>query len=288
MKSRIEMSCRIAAITMARNDEFFLSRWVHYYGAQLGSSNLYVLLDGEDQVIPQNAGEAHFTKLKHKTLSRARGDKYRIGLLTKLARRLFSEGYDRVIGTDADEFIVVDPRLGLSLPEFIAQLPMRSSVSPLGLDLGQHTIKEPLPLDPMRSLLEQRRYAVLSSRYTKASILAKPMRWGSGYHRVKGHNYSIIKDLYLVHTGYCDLEMIAKRAGDSTRINAGWEAHLGRRARTIALTTHSPAIDGDRMFGRARRLQTLFRPIYALNKPMMPYIKPKVVLLPERFQEIYI
>lgn len=282
------MSCKIAAVTMARNDEFFLSRWVQYYGTQLGSSNLYVLLDGEDQVVPQNAGGAHFTKLKHRTLPRAKGDKYRIGLLTDLAHRLFAEGYDRVIGTDADEFIVVDPRLGISLAEYIEQLPMQTSISPLGLDLGQHTGEEPEPLDPSRSLLEQRRYAVLSSRYTKSSILAKPLRWGSGFHRVKGHNYSIARDLFLVHTGYCDLEMIAKRVGDTTRINAGWEAHLGRRARTIALTTHSKAIDGDEMFATARLLQTFFRPIYAINKPMMPYFKPKVVRLPERFQNIFI
>ena len=27
---------RIAAITMVRNDDFFLSKWVGYYGRQLG------------------------------------------------------------------------------------------------------------------------------------------------------------------------------------------------------------------------------------------------------------
>ena len=43
---------KIAAITMARNDEFFLERWIKYYGDALGKDNLYIYLDGEDQTIP--------------------------------------------------------------------------------------------------------------------------------------------------------------------------------------------------------------------------------------------
>ncbi|MBR8732215.1 hypothetical protein IX339_001677 [Porphyromonas levii] len=282
------MSLKIAAITMARNDLFFLSRWIEYYGKELGKEHLYITLDGEDQELPYNHEGTNIRKVPHRTLSRTQGDKYRIGLLSDLAAQLFQRGYDRVIGTDADEFIIVDPKHGISLKEYLTHAPISSSLSPLGLDLGQRRQDEPLPLDPTQSILAQRRYAVLSSRYTKASILARPLRWGSGFHRVKGHNFHIAPDLYLVHTGYCDLEIIVKRAGDSTRIDAGWEAHLGRRARTVALTTHTNPIDGDLIFDRARKLQTIFRPIFALNKPMMPYSAPKVVKLPERFEGTFI
>ncbi|MDD7438031.1 MAG: glycosyltransferase family 2 protein [Bacteroidales bacterium] len=282
------MPLKIAAITMARNDLFFLSRWIEYYGRELGKEHLYITLDGEDQELPHNHEGTNIKKLPHHALSRAKGDKYRIGVLSELAKKLFNQGYDRVIGTDADEFIIVDPKLGISLKEYLSRTRITSSLSPLGLDLGQRRQEEPAPLDPTQSLLVQRRYAVLSPRYTKASILTRPLRWGSGFHRVKGHNFHIVSDLYLIHTGYCDLEIIAKRAGDTTRIDAGWEAHLGRRARTVALTTHANSIDGDLIFKRARRLQTIFRPIFALNKPMMPYSAPKVVRLPERFSEIKI
>lgn len=279
---------KIAAITMARNDLFFLTRWVNYYGTELGYENLYILLDGEEQEVPPSPYPINVKKLPHKTLSRAKGDKYRIGLLSNLAKKLFEKGYERVIGTDADEFIVVDPKLGISLKAYIEQAPIKTSISPLGLDLGQRTQEESTPLVPNKSLLEQRRYAVLSSRYTKASILAQPLQWGSGYHRVKGHNYTMAPNLYLIHTGYCDLSIIAQRTGDSSRIDGGWEAHLGRRAKTVALTTHSEPIDGDLIFDKARRLQTIFRPIYALNKPLMPYRKPLVVRIPDRFKNIYI
>lgn len=283
------MSMKIAAVTMARNDLFFLTRWIEYYGKELGKEHLYILLDGEEQETPPNAGTAHIQKLPHRELSRVQGDKYRIGLLTDLAHRLFAQGYDRVIGTDADEFVIVDPLRGLSLREYLSEVEFDTTISPLGLDLGQRRQEEASPLDASRSILAQRRYAVLSSRYTKASILAKPLRWGSGFHRVKGHNYHIAPDLYLVHTGYCDLEMIAQRMGDSSRVDESWEAHLGRRARTIAITTDATKpIDGDTYFAKARKIQTLLRPLFALNKPLMPTFLPRVVRLPERFTEIVI
>ena len=49
---------KICAITMARNDAFFLEHWIAYYGAILGKENLYIYLDGTDQPIPPTAGEA--------------------------------------------------------------------------------------------------------------------------------------------------------------------------------------------------------------------------------------
>ena len=38
---------------MVRNDDFFLQKWVEYYGRELGKENLYIYYDGEDQ---QTAG----------------------------------------------------------------------------------------------------------------------------------------------------------------------------------------------------------------------------------------
>ena len=32
----------ICAITMVRNDDFFLRKWISYYGKELGEENLYV------------------------------------------------------------------------------------------------------------------------------------------------------------------------------------------------------------------------------------------------------
>ncbi len=46
---------RIAVISMARNDKIFIQKWINYYGSEFGFENLYLILDGHDQNIPENS-----------------------------------------------------------------------------------------------------------------------------------------------------------------------------------------------------------------------------------------
>ncbi len=270
---------KIAAITMARNDEFFLSRWVDYYGHELGNENLYIILDGTDQTEPQNADGANIIKLTHVEMSRTAGDKYRIGKISDLANELFKT-YDIVIGCDSDEFLVVDPATKKSLREYLSSTKIKTTVSGLGFDIGQN-MKTEKPLDQTRPMLEQREYALLSTRYTKPVVLSRPARWGSGFHSVKGKNFHIDKNLYLFHFGAVDMEMLIKKA---EKRGADWVNHLRRRGNgTINLTTTKTA-HGERHIKIARMLQRIFRPIYALDKPGMFGIK-WVVKIPTRFQK---
>ena len=272
---------RIAAITMARNDDFFLSRWIKYYGEQLGKENLYIYLDGLDQTAPSNAGKANIKKLPHKEEAVQRGDKTRIILLSSLANELFKKGYDIVIGCDCDEFLIIDPALNISLKEYLSTIKNKTSVSGLGLDIGQDLNSEK-KLDMNKNFLEQRNYALLSTRYTKPVVLMKPATWGSGFHSVKGHNFHIDKNLYLLHFGGVDLDMIKNKIGDR---NPSWEKHLKKRARTIEIITESK--NKNKSIKAARILQTFLRPIYDMNKPAMLGLK-WVAKIPERFKELNI
>ena len=157
---------RIAAITMARNDEFFLNRWISYYGEQFGEENLYIYLDGLDQANPARAGRANITRLPHRDQAVQKGDKTRILLLSDLARKLFDDGYDIVVGCDCDEFLVVDPELGMTLRQYLSDKKINTSLSGLGLDVGMDLNSE-APLDPDMPMLPQRKYALMSTRYTK-------------------------------------------------------------------------------------------------------------------------
>ena len=274
---------RIAAITMVRNDDFFLRKWVEYYGAQLGREHLYIYFDGLDQEIPafcEGTRSERIAKLGTDVVS---NDKARVAVMSGRAAQLFAEGYDLVIGTDADEFLVPDPALGLSLPAFLSRLDVRGSVSALGLDMGQK-LGEEGDLTADIPFLRQRHYAQLGTRYTKASVLAAPLQWGSGFHRVKGHNFHIASDLYLFHFGYCDLRRIQDRFKDPDRLALGWERHLKKRSRTIDLVCRSRALDFGPWTRRARRCQSLLRPPYAWNKPAMLGLK-LVVRIPDRFQD---
>ena len=275
---------KIAAMTMVRNDDFFLRKWVQYYGRELGRENLYVFFDGLDQVIPDYCRGVHAATIQKIGKDVVSNDKGRVQFLSWKAAELFSNGYDLVIGTDADEFIVVDPKLGKTLQEYLSGVKIKDSLSPLGLDFGQKVGVE-TDIHEDEPFLSQRHYAQIGTRYTKASILAKPLFWGSGFHRVREHNFHIAKDLYLLHFGYFDLKRIEERSSDKDRLAQGWKRHLKKRARTIRLVSDLPARKFERWVRFARICQTLVRHIYAWNKPAMLGLKI-IVAMPPRFEEI--
>lgn len=273
---------KIAAITMARNDEFFLSRWVEYYGHELGNENLYIILDGTDQDTPKNANGTNIIKLPHTDMSRAAGDKYRIGKISDLANKLFKT-YDIVIGCDSDEFLIVDPNAKKSLCEYLSESKYKTTVSGLGFDIGQN-MKTEKPLDTSKPMLSQREYALLSTRYTKPVVLFRPARWGSGFHHVKGKNFHIDKNLYLLHFGAVDMNMLIKKA---EKRGADWVNHLRRRGNGTINAVTTKTAHGETHIKIARIMQRIFRPIYAIGKPGMIGIQ-WVIKIPKRFKTIAI
>lgn len=278
------MKKRIATLTMVRNDDFFLRKWVEYYGSELGKENLYIYYDGEDQAIGdfcQGTNVFVHPKIGTQVVTAEKG---RLRFLSQKAAELFAQGYDLVIGVDADEYIVVDPKLGVGLGEYLSSQSIDVCLSPLGLDFGQKLGEED-DLSMESSFLSQRHYAQIGTRYTKPSIIAQPCRWGSGFHRVKGHNFHIASDLYLLHFGYADKRLLEERLGDADRMAQGWEKHIYKRSRTIKYATEKKARDFDRWTRFARICQTWCRPPYALNKPAMFELRI-IVKMPERFRNV--
>lgn len=276
---------KIAALTMVRNDDFYLRKWVEYYGRELGGKeHLYIYFDGLDQEIPSFCEGTNAVKLSKIGTDVVSNDKGRVAVMSTRAAELFAQGYDLVIGTDCDEFLVADPALGMGLAAFLEGVSVKGCASGLGLDFGQK-LGEEEAIDASRPFLQQRHYAQLGTRYTKASILSEPLQWGSGFHRVKGHNFHIVKDLYLLHFGYFDMGRIEARFQDKSRLEQGWEHHMKKRSRTIRLVTRLKARDFGRWTAFARICQSIARPPYAWNKPGMLGLRI-VVRIPERFQNI--
>lgn len=274
---------RICALTMVRNDDFYLKKWVEYYGSELGVENLYIYLDGKDQEIPQWCAGTNITAVDKIPGQVVEAEKGRLDFLSAKAAELLGS-YDLVIGVDADEILVVDPDLGVSLKDYLSASDIDVSLSGLGVDVGQHTGEEG-DIDGTRAFLSQRHYARLSTRYTKPCVIAKPVRWGRGFHRVKGHNFHIGKDLFLFHFGYFDLGRIKARFEDPSRRAAGWTKHLERRSKTIRQVTEGKARDWNRWTRNARIIQTCCRPPYAWNKPAM-FELVVIVRIPDRFRNI--
>lgn len=269
---------KIAVITMARNDDFFLARWIKYYGDEFGTENLYIYLDGLDQNIPENAGNAHITKLPHTDMSRSAGDKYRIGKISALANELLKK-YDIVIGCDTDEFLIIDPKLKTTLHQYLSNKKIHTTMSGLGLDVGQH-MKFEKSLDTSKPFLSQRGFALMSTRYTKPVVINKPVNWGSGFHRVKGKNFHIDENLYLLHFGAVDMDMLVSKAA---KRGEDWVNHLKRRGNGTINDVTKRTAHNEKWIKIARFIQTYIRAPYAINKPNMLGIKI-VVKIPERFK----
>ncbi|MDR1826381.1 MAG: glycosyltransferase family 2 protein [Rickettsiales bacterium] len=274
---------KIAVLTMARNDNFFLGRWIAYYGKIFGEKNLYAYLDGLDQKAPAGIGRANVTAVPKMPNNRILNDRARARYLSDRAADLFSRGYDIVIATDSDEFIANDPKTKMNLAEYLSHIEIDGAVSALGLDVAQHLKTEPA-LDKARPFLAQRQFALIHSRMTKASVINRPLRWGSGWHRVKGRNLRIDPNLYLFHTGNADFDTVMAKFQSGDLAKGRWRNHFLRsRLGVIETVSDKKARDGDRLFGRARAIQTIFRPPFAWNKPTMIGLK-WVVKIPERFK----
>ena len=276
---------KICAITMVRNDEFYLRKWVEYYGAQLGRENLRIYFDGEDQRVPDFC-EGVYTELKPRIPGMViKAEKERLTFLSFQAARLIKEErYDLVIGVDADEFLIVDPKQKMTLREYLSTRKVDVCLSGLGVDIGQHLECEGA-IDASKPFLSQRSYAYLCSRYTKPSTIAEPVIWGSGFHRIKGHNYHIDENLFLFHFGSIDIEMIKERMGNSDLVSTGRLGHIKKRAKTIHVVTGAKAREWDKTVKGMRIAQQWLRQPFAWNKPWNPTTKV-VVRIPERFKNI--
>jgi hypothetical protein len=273
----------IAAISMVRDGGFFTEKWINYYGVQLGMENLFLILDGYDQPLPAGHEQVNLIKLPHKTFSRSKGDNNRSRLVSHFAKALFYR-YDMVIAHDIDEMLVVDPNKHQSLAEYL-QRPIRtSSLSALGLDVGQHLEFES-SIDISKPFLQQRSFAHVSARYTKPVIATRPVVWGSGFHRVKYRNFHIDPNLFLFHFGMVDYSASKEKTNEQVIVRTIWRNHWGRRLRLFDLIIQNRHVDGDSFFRKARIRQTLFRPIYAFNKPGALREKP-IIKIPDRFNDV--
>jgi hypothetical protein len=275
----------IAAITTVRNDDLFLPKWIAHYGQAFGYKNLFVILDGHDQTKPDclGADQVNFICLPFQPLKRSAGDRRRARIMSQFARGLFWL-YKTVLAMDVDEFLIVDPNTNTTLAEYLANRRQYDSLSALGLDVGQHQKLEST-LNPQLPFLSQRQYAHLSSRYTKPIVTNKPLTWGSGMHRIKGRNYRIDPNLYLIHLGMVDIQRCMGDKSNQELVATGWSGHLDRRYEIFDIIANSTPKNWDEYIPTARRNQQFKRQLLAWNKPALLKNKP-VVKLPERFQNL--
>ena len=86
---------KIAAITMVRNDDFYLRKWVEYYSRELGGKeHLYIYFDGLDQEIAPFCEGTHAEKVEKIGTQVVSAEKGRLKHLSEKAAALLAGGYD--------------------------------------------------------------------------------------------------------------------------------------------------------------------------------------------------
>jgi len=129
--------------------------------------------------------EVNFIRLPNKPSERTQGDRRRARVMSHFAHGLFLL-FDSVLAMDVDEFLVVDSQVGYTLSEYLeSKQGKHSTLSGLGLDIGQHMIKES-DIDLTKPFLSQRSYANINSRYTKPIVANRPVTWALAYIELKG------------------------------------------------------------------------------------------------------
>lgn len=273
----------VAVISMVRNDTFFADKWITYYGVQFGFKNLFLFVDGMDQKLPKQAERINCFQKPHKQKKRASGDRYRARMISSFAKDLFSS-YKVVLAMDIDEFLVVDPKHTLDLEQYLLQDFTSKSVSALGIDVAQHPEIEN-PIDLEKPFLLQRNYGQVSDRYTKPVVTFMPLEWGSGFHRIKGKDFTLDYNLYLFHFGLVDMNTALSKKDKKETQEAGWTEHLVRRFRIYQALKEEKPQDADIFFSLARKRLSKNRKWFAYNKPA-PLKGNTVVKIPERFHYI--
>lgn len=222
------MSNTVAAVTMVKEDPFFLRTWVKYYGDLLGRENLYVINHGRGETVAREAqgcnvigipegNPKHFDQARWKLLN---------GLLNGL-----NAYYSHVIIGDVDELVVVDPKLGVNLKDWLQDDPRGRVTTPLGLEVLHHPDLEPEGVADR--ILGPRRFVRTLLRYSKPCVISKDVKLSRGGHFSSSPQLDAPDHLYLFHLKYCDFGVyvdttnarnsVAKSADASVK-----EAFIGR------------------------------------------------------------
>lgn len=195
------MQSKLAALTMVRDDLFFLRAWLRHYGDVLGRENCYVVNHGRGSDVAELArgcnvigipGEAH----KNFDMKRWR-------MLNNLVMGLRCY-YDHVVVGDVDELVVVDPQSGMNLLEYMARQPGNRVLTPLGLEVIHRRDIEPDPIG--EHILGPRRHVRPAPHYSKPCIVSVGTKIARGGHFTQYPKLHAPDDLYLLHLKFCDFD----------------------------------------------------------------------------------
>ncbi|SLN46804.1 hypothetical protein ROJ8625_02266 [Roseivivax jejudonensis] len=234
---------RVAVVTICRDDEVLLRRFVDYYGGLFGRRAIYIISHGDTDMVRDVAAGCSIVPVPEFETDRFTMLHWRTKNHLKDALR---QWYHHVIVVDVDEFVVIDPATGLDLRQWLETARQRTVYTAFGFEIVHRRSEEPDGIAD--GILGPRRHAQVALWYAKPCILSRGVKLSRGGHFADHPKLDMPDELYLFHMKYCDWSLFVdtanrrnafiaeqQRAGSGTvRTNPQWFADKRRDEETFA------------------------------------------------------
>jgi hypothetical protein len=190
------MPKRVAVVADAISAEHAFPIWHRYYGGLFGPSNIFL--------VTYEGLSAQFRGFEFGGLIELPvpyDNPTRRSALSHLVASLLA-CYDMIIRVDADEFLVVDPRVAHSLADYLEGL-STPYVTARGFDVIQLFDDAALPARPNSPVLLERTYAYPNTALNKTCVVTMPVNWSDGFHWA--NVYPKFGPLFMLHTKRLDI-----------------------------------------------------------------------------------
>ena len=160
------MQGKVGVLTAVRDDDFFLNKWVDYYGRFFGKEALYIINHGNQQSVREIVDGSNLFRVPDIASKVFNPQRWRTqnGIMTALR-----QWYEHVIVCDVDEFVVVDPQSGHDLGSFLTQAKDGRILTAFGMEVAHLVDRGRGKLS--KSSLGSRRHAQINSWYSKPCIV---------------------------------------------------------------------------------------------------------------------
>lgn len=199
----------MAFVTMVRDEPFFLPRWIAHYAKLVPKAQLYILVDGFDQTLPDAALGCQIIALP-RGVPGPGWDRKRWEMLADFAAGLLAR-FEVVVLNDVDELILADPASQTTLLAGLLRARDLGVISPFAVEMIHRMDLEPLPLDQSQPILGQRQFARINASYCKPCIISRAVRWTVGGHYATYPELHLDPHLYLFHLRFVDHAMLIAR-----------------------------------------------------------------------------
>lgn len=205
----------IAIITMVYDDDVYLDIWLKYWERFVPRSNLYVLIHDQYEKYEEICRGCNTMRI-NRPAPNSDFEHARWRMLSDFANSL-THYFEKVIYTDVDEIITLDPAVGDDPVAYI--LANNDPVlTPFGVETIHMPDQEPTELSFDKTILSQRRYYSVWMAYAKPAIIAKPVRWSTGGHFVDQKDTALDANLVLFHLRLFDQPISLQRMKDRRKM----------------------------------------------------------------------